>query len=233
MSKIFLSKLKNKKNKLNSKTNKLSIKNGAKDKPKKIRDEKCACEVCGKTFSRKSYMTTHMQMHSGENNYSCDICSKSFFTKQYLDVHCNAVHAGLKPFKCNLCDVSFGDPRTLLKHKKILHVTCKYCQKVMTKRLLNPHYEKFHSGELPFQCNQCKGKFSSARKLRDHKNNSHSGKIYCQQCRIECSQVPSTNNAWCSNCSKEFKAIESFPCSICSKVCFSRASLNSHLHNYH
>jgi len=187
----------------NAKTEKLSIKNVANNKPKKIRDEKCTCEVCGKTFKRKSYLTVHMKIHSGENYYSCDICSKSFFTKQHLTIHCNAVHAGLKPFKCNLCDVSFGDPSTLAKHKKILHVTCKYCQKVMIKRFLNPHYEEFHSGELPFQCNQCQGKFSSARKLKDHKNNtnSHSGK--------------------------------SFPCNICSKVCFTRVSLNSHLQNYH
>ncbi|KAK5614704.1 hypothetical protein CRENBAI_018657 [Crenichthys baileyi] len=44
------------------------------------------CSVCGRSFSVKSNMTRHMQLHSPKENV-CEVCGKSFPQKQQLSSH--------------------------------------------------------------------------------------------------------------------------------------------------
>ncbi|KAL0153055.1 hypothetical protein M9458_051654 [Cirrhinus mrigala] len=44
------------------------------------------CSVCGSSFSVKSNLTRHMQLH-GPKGYVCEVCGKSFSLKQQLSSH--------------------------------------------------------------------------------------------------------------------------------------------------
>ncbi|NXK70225.1 ZSC32 protein, partial [Sylvietta virens] len=45
------------------------------------------CSKCGKSFSKRSYLTRHWNIHTGERPYECGECGKSFRDSSGLIVH--------------------------------------------------------------------------------------------------------------------------------------------------
>ena len=60
------------------------------------------CDVCNKTFFKKSDLVRHQRVQSGERPYTCKVCNKAFNDsgnlKKYQRKHCVA-----RPYTCNLC----------------------------------------------------------------------------------------------------------------------------------
>ncbi|XP_022247649.1 protein tramtrack, beta isoform-like isoform X4 [Limulus polyphemus] len=55
------------------------------------------CSVCKKTFSSKSNMKRHQEMHRpARHSYQCSICFRSFSWKGNLKTHKQTVHAGME-----------------------------------------------------------------------------------------------------------------------------------------
>jgi len=51
------------------------------------------CDVCHKAYRRKSNLTMHQYVHTGERPYVCDICTKAFVSSYVLRTH-RHMHTG-------------------------------------------------------------------------------------------------------------------------------------------
>lgn len=85
------------------------------------------CPHCGKDFSHKHCLNTHLLLHTTERPYQCGECKKCFTLKHHLLTHLR-VHTRDRPFVCQECGRAFPLKRHLVTHSK------------------------FHAGERPYIC---------------------------------------------------------------------------------
>ena len=82
------------------------------------------CDECGRTFSKKSVLATHIStVHAGERPHVCDECGKAFGEKGHLATHISTVHAGERPHVCDECGKAFGEKGHLKKHIAAVHAS--------------------------------------------------------------------------------------------------------------
>ena len=85
-------------------------------------DRPYSCSHCSKTFSEKSKLTRHSQIHVSSRPLKCPYCPKTFTLDFNLRTHMRS-HTGDKPFHCPYadCTKSCTQLGNLTVHMKQVH----------------------------------------------------------------------------------------------------------------
>eukprot|EP00111_Clytia_hemisphaerica_P014531 TCONS_00042780-protein len=78
------------------------------------------CDVCSKSFARKSDFERHQDIHTGIKKFHCDDCGKSFHRNSNLKRH-KQTHLVTKEYKCSVCKGNFTRKKYLENHEREKH----------------------------------------------------------------------------------------------------------------
>ncbi|XP_053671589.1 zinc finger protein 75A-like [Anopheles nili] len=131
-----------------------------------------SCEMCDKTFRRKSNLIDHLRLHAQLKMYACDYCNKRFVQSGNLKAHLRT-HTAEKPFQCNMCDKAYSQSSALkthmLMHSNLRPFACDICDKSFTTSSDLSKHKLTHSKEKPFRCMVCPDRsFAQKVHLRNH-----------------------------------------------------------------
>ncbi|MEQ2243799.1 hypothetical protein ILYODFUR_010548, partial [Ilyodon furcidens] len=132
-------------------------------KLKKHKNGVHSCEICGKCFTRRKHLTSHMQTHTGEK-----LCDKSYKRSSELARHIRA-HTGERPYSCEVCGKSFSECCKMGRHRRT------------------------HTGKNPYACKVCGNSFRYGSNLTEHMRTHTSEKPYsykvCAKSFTECGSM--------------------------------------------
>ncbi|XP_035859541.1 gastrula zinc finger protein XlCGF57.1-like isoform X2 [Sander lucioperca] len=222
--------------------------------PKKVKT--FCCSLCGKRFSRKYSLTTHMRLHSEGKHLTCSVCKAIFSHSSTLAVHMRT-HTGEKPFSCSVCSKRFAQLPTLKQHLTV-HTgekpfSCSVCRKTFSRHSNLTRHLTVHSAEKQFSCSVCDKRFTDYSNLKRHLT-KHTGEksFSCSVCRKKFARhsnltrhltVHTGEKSFsCSVCDKRFTDYSNlkqhltvhtgekpFSCSVCTKVFAHHSNLKQHL----
>ncbi|XP_072250039.1 zinc finger protein 574 isoform X1 [Leuresthes tenuis] len=135
------------------------------------------CPYCGKTFTRRVFLRTHVYSHTGEKLFTCKVCTKSFTNSQSLLRH-SMSHTGNKPFCCDVCGKNFSQAATLKRHQ-LIHTSMQPRRKRGRKPMCTLDSEG--SSHL-FACPNCPSRFNTEDQLNHHKLLHTSHPFPCPEC---------------------------------------------------
>ncbi|TRY53960.1 hypothetical protein DNTS_029803 [Danionella cerebrum] len=206
---------------------------------KKKKSEGWKCEVCLKSFSRRSHLEEHMILHSQDKPFKCAYCDECFKSRFARLKHQEKFHLG--PFPCDICGRQFADTGNLKRHVECTHGgkrkwTCFLCGKSVRERTTLREHMRIHSGEKPHLCSVCGQSFrhrSSYRSVTEH-GVLHL-RVHHEDKRYECDECGKTfiRHDHLTKHQKIHTGERAHQCEECGK-CFSRADhLTVHYKSIH
>nr|CAD7425093.1 unnamed protein product [Timema monikensis] len=124
---------------------------------------KFSCEVCLKTFSKRTYLRQHKIAHNGTRPHICLECNSKFIRSGDLTRHIK-IHDRGKIIRDK-------QPVNILKKIAPIKETlfsCKVCSKTFTKLVYLRRHVIIHSDRRPYECKVCKNTFTRSGDLSKH-----------------------------------------------------------------
>lgn len=147
-------------------------KGSPKAKKSSIVTQRHECEVCQKTFQRKSNLVDHLRLHANVKLFSCSYCDAAFVQSGNLKSHIRT-HTQEKPFTCSVCQKGFSQSSALKTHMRS-HTNerdyiCDVCQKGFTNKSDLTKHKITHTDLRYYQCVRCTGRlFAQKIHLKKH-----------------------------------------------------------------
>ncbi|KAK2895992.1 zinc finger E-box-binding homeobox 1 isoform X1 [Channa argus] len=120
------------------------------------------CPYCSRGYKRNASLKEHIKYRheTSEDNYSCSHCSYTFTYRSQLERHMNH-HRGTREQRhvSQSTGGSEGGPR---KFK------CTECSKAFKYKHHLKEHLRIHSGEKPYECSNCKKRFSHSGSYSSH-----------------------------------------------------------------
>ncbi|PSN40462.1 hypothetical protein C0J52_11614 [Blattella germanica] len=135
-----------------------------------VGEQRFMCELCKKSYKKKSHLERHIRIHTGKRPFQCPHCKKTFTVGSILKQHIRT-HTGEKPFTCNICERKFPQKSGLMHHMwrhKRLPFKCIACNMTFVSNKKLMFHMKSHSGSKTVSCTICGIEFYTIAALRQH-----------------------------------------------------------------
>ncbi|CAH1780284.1 unnamed protein product [Owenia fusiformis] len=180
---------------------------------KKVKEiKKFTCELCNKSFTRRSYLRFHIEKQicirhpKLPEDRICQFCGKELKTPQGLRYHLKnqACQKEKKPqqeyiqgdtYLCNVCGKEFPGKYHLKIHHRYVHEghtrkksQCPECGKIINQQNLKTHIQDIHyPGSKSYKCEECGSCFTRPSSLNHHVLTVHKlgyipKKHHCLEC---------------------------------------------------
>ncbi|XP_013195736.1 zinc finger protein 624 isoform X2 [Amyelois transitella] len=143
------------------------------------------CKNCSKSFENLKCFSYHQEKCSSAKvvkthdniKYTCDYCGLSYDKKPSLRVHIIHKHLNVLPYVCELCGKRTSTIGHLRSHEAIHTQKRKiyecYCGARLRTEVGYQMHQRIHTGEKPYECEECGDKFLSASRRLDHIKRRH------------------------------------------------------------
>lgn len=221
------------------------------------------CSVCFREFATAHARNQHyLTSHAKEKCYKCDYCGRDFSKKNNLATHIRCVHFKTKVsiLKCSICQESFSNEYQLKKHRiqvhdkgKIVTRSCGLCcQTFQLYEDFKKHIEQHDNYLICMVCGFCSLNFEEFKVHEKTHKKLDTHRVVCDVCGVSLAHKHSLavhmrmhlniHPYVCDLCGKKFKYATSFQmhkvthddtkhfeCKICQKFYTTRQSLQLHL----
>ncbi|XP_043194143.1 zinc finger protein 628-like isoform X1 [Amphibalanus amphitrite] len=136
------------------------------------------CTLCDKKFTQRTYMYTHVRIHTGARPHACSSCSRTFRSSSALSEHERSAHTSGAQFSCELCGQTLLHASSLRqhlrRHRQPAAHRCADCGKTFHRASQLREHAAVHSQRRPHACAVCGKTFKNPSGLVYH-GRIHSG----------------------------------------------------------